>query len=221
MLGRRSDGTKNPHFAGKSNGLVTQRFYRSAPGRISAGGGGPSPRRRSTRRIPASSASARTGYGTPPSTGAGSGPLASRTGPPTASGAALAGTGRGFACGVGAGDDRVDLRSLGRLRRQRFVARILAAAPCIRERPGDVAVGVRVLQDVGRERPDRGAVARQGIDLVDPPTRVPVADHALRAGLERLGRSGRDDAYRGGKDDGEKDDATGAHTSAVPSGGRR
>ena len=56
------------------------------------------------------------------------------------------------------------------------------------ERAADLLLRVRVVEDVGRERADRLAVAVERIDLVDAPVVVPVGDHRIRTARVRRGR---------------------------------
>ena len=72
-----------------------------------------------------------------------------------------------------------------RLRRSGSFPGSVPPAAGERERAPDVLVGVRVLEHVVRERPERGPVAGERIDVVDAAAAVPVADHPLRARVER------------------------------------
>ena len=106
-----------------------------------------------------------------------------------------------FAGGAAAGGVRGGGRLARAARSGPLIAGPLIAPSPAREREGtrDVLVRLRVLEDVVRQRPDRGPVTGERVDVVDASARVPVADHALRACVQ--GPGGRDGD--GGHDPGE------------------
>ena len=232
MLGGGSDGAKNPLFAGKSSRLAPLDSTGSSAGSRQRRRARAQPTAPVASSVPASAASTITGYGTAAETSVGSGPLASREGP-SSGGSIGAGARPGRAaraCGEGA-------VRLGRGRSGCLVARVLGArrrrggagltlAPVggrlgpsptgEREGAGDVPVRLGVLEDVGRQRFDRRAVAGKRVDVVHASTRVPVADHALRAGVERPGGRDGNSGHDPGEGGENGDAANHEHLEACP-----
>ena len=222
MLWREADGKKTSDLQGKFHCTLLDHCIGPGPTAVSDGERRAMLRRRSASRTPASPASAITGYGTLALAAAVSGATPDgRGGAATstaASGADVPVWRLGSGVVVGAGRGR-------RTRGCGAVTGVGAAPARERQSPANILVGVRVLQDVARKRPNRRAVAAQWVDVVDAPARVPVPDHPLRARIERArpGRSGNREKCQRGDDRRERADeaTTGAHPNTNTRNGYR
>ena len=231
MLGRRSDGTENPQFAGKSRRAAHRRILAvracapardgasaRAPRRPSRGADAASvaehddrvrhargrrrPGRRSGQRADGPVERARHGSSAVATLGRRAGAGAFASLERVASSDASDDADAAFArCGGAGGSRRGPVAAP---RRANASARSIPRS------------GVAVLQHVLGERPDRRPVAAQRVDAVDPPAGVPVPDHALRACVDRA-RLRRKRRRQRRRDDGDaRESSRDGHPWAMP-----